>query len=154
LEPVEIDMGTLAQKAFDGLAALEPGRKLWLDLHPLPAAHGTLALIRQVWVNLIGNSIKFTKNREVGEIEIGTQDGGHEGPIYYVKDNGAGFDMRLSNKLFRVFERLHTVEQFEGTGVGLALVQRIVQRHGGRIWAEGEVKRGATFYFTLPNPTT
>jgi PAS domain S-box-containing protein len=152
LEPTPIDMRTLAQTVFDGLAALEPGRRLWLDLHQLPPALGTQPLIRQVWANLIGNAIKFTKDREVGEIEIGTRESENGEQAYYIKDNGAGFDMRHANKLFGVFERLHTADQFDGTGVGLALVQRIVQRHGGRIWAEAEVDRGATFFFTLPNP--
>jgi len=152
MEPSEIDMSTMAQEVFERLGALEPERKLRLDLRPLPPASGTRPMIRQVWANLIGNAIKFTKEREVAEIEIGAQDGGEGGPIYYVKDNGAGFDMRQVGRLFNVFQRLHSVEEFEGAGVGLAIVQRIVQRHGGRAWAEGEVKRGAAFYFTLPNP--
>ena len=152
IEPVPIDMHALAQAVFDELAALDPERKLRLDLHPLPPARGTQAMIRQVWANLIGNAIKFTTGREVGEIEIGAREGGDGGQIYYVKDNGAGFDMRYVAKLFGVFQRLHSAAEFPGTGVGLALVQRIVQRHGGRVWAEAELKKGATFYFTIPNP--
>ena len=151
LAPSTIDMGSMAQGVFDELAGLESGRKLHLDLHPLPAAQGTLSMVRQVWVNLIGNAIKFTKERAVGEIEIGARSGGDGTPIYYVRDNGAGFDMRYAAKLFGVFQRLHAMTEFEGTGVGLALVQRIVQRHGGRIWAEAELQRGATFSFTLPS---
>jgi light-regulated signal transduction histidine kinase (bacteriophytochrome) len=149
LEPMPIDMHVLAQSVFDELAAHEPGRKLRLDLHPLPAARGTQSMVRQVWVNLISNAIKFTKDREVGEIEIGAQEGEDGVPVYHVKDNGAGFDMRYADKLFGVFQRLHAMDEFEGTGVGLALVHRIVQRHGGRVWAEAAVDRGATFYFTL-----
>ena len=152
MAPSEIDMRALAQAAFDALAALEPERKLWLDLHLLPPARGTERMIRQVWMNLIGNAIKFTKQREVAEIEIGTRDADDGTPIYYIKDNGAGFEMRQAGKLFVVFQRLHSVEEFEGTGVGLALVQRIVQRHGGRIWGEGKIEQGATFYFTLSGP--
>ena len=109
-------------------------------------------MIKQVWVNLISNAIKFTKEREVGEIEIGVRDAGEGTHLYYVKDNGAGFDMRYVDKVFGVFQRLHSTEEFEGTGVGLALVQRIVQRHEGRVWAEGKVGGGATISFTLPNP--
>ena len=153
-QPVEsapIDMQALAREVFDELAALDPGRKLRLDLHPLPPALGTPAMIRQVWVNLIGNAIKFTKERETGEIEIGVREGEDGVPVYYVKDNGAGYDMRHAEKLFGVFQRLHSQQEFPGTGVGLSLVQRIVRRHGGRVRAEGEVEKGATFYFTLPN---
>ncbi|MCE9608731.1 MAG: ATP-binding protein [Chthoniobacter sp.] len=106
-------------------------------------------MIRQVWVNLIGNAIKFTSERAVGEIGIGAREDEEGGTRYYVKDNGAGFDMRYVGKLFGVFQRLHTKEEFDGTGVGLALVQRIVQRHGGKVAAEGEVDRGATFSFTM-----
>ena len=152
LEPVPIDMHALAREVFDELAALAPDRKLRFDLHPLPPAVGTLAMIRQVWANLIGNAIKFTQGREPGEIEIGTREGEDGAPVYYVKDNGAGFDMRFAGKLFGIFQRFHGAEEFPGTGVGLALVQRIVHRHGGGIRAEAEVNRGATFYFTLSNP--
>ena len=111
-------------------------------------------MIRQVWVNLLSNAVKFTKEREAGEIEVGATEDRAEGTIYYVKDNGAGFDMRYADKLFGVFQRLHSAGEFPGTGVGLALVQRIVQRHGGRVWAEAEVNRGATFSFTLSQPRT
>jgi light-regulated signal transduction histidine kinase (bacteriophytochrome) len=121
------------------------------ELHPLPLAQGTEAMIRQVWINLLTNALKFTKEREVAEIEIGVKEAESGGRIYYVKDNGVGFDMRYVDKLFGVFQRLHNQQQFPGTGVGLALVQHIVQRHGGRVWAEAEVNHGATFYFTLPN---
>ena len=152
IEPARIDMHALAKSVFDELTALEPERKLHLDLQPLPPASGAEAMIRQVWVNLISNAIKFTRGRAVGEIEIGTGDGGDDGTVYYVKDNGAGFDMRYAGKLFGVFQRLHAQQEFSGTGVGLALVQRIVQRHGGRVWAEAEVDRGATFSFTFANP--
>ena len=150
MEPEPIDMQAMAHGVFKELAAFDPGRKLRLVLHRIPAARGTPAMIRQVWVNLISNAIKFTGGREVGEIEIGARPGDAGERIYYVKDNGAGFDMRHVKRLFGVFQRLHAVDEFEGTGVGLALVQRIVQRHGGRVWAEGEVDRGATFSFTFP----
>jgi light-regulated signal transduction histidine kinase (bacteriophytochrome) len=152
LAPSPIAMHALAQAVFDSLAGLEPERKLRLHLHPLPPAHGTPGMIRQVWMNLIGNAIKFTAGREVAEIEIGTQTGANGEVIYCVRDNGAGFDMRFADKIFEVFQRLHSMEEFEGTGVGLALVQRVVERHGGKIWAEGKVDGGAAFFFTLQNP--
>lgn len=151
IEPALIDMHTMAQDVYDELAAGNPERKLSLDLQELPPAHGSEALVRQVWVNLISNAIKFTRDREVGEIEIGSKQDEDGELIYHVKDNGAGFDMRHADKLFGVFQRLHTQEEFSGTGVGLALVQRIVHRHGGRIWAQSEPDHGAAFYFTLPN---
>jgi two-component system sensor kinase len=158
VEPVIIDMGTMAQKVFQELAATYPGRTIHLNLHPIPPALGTEAMFKQLWINLIGNSVKFTMKREVAEIEIGVMPGeqgehGDEGEqIYFIRDNGAGFDMRYVDKLFGVFQRLHSKEDFPGTGVGLALVQRIINRHGGRIWAKGEVEKGATFFFTIPDP--
>ena len=149
--PAPINMEAMALGVYDELAALESERKIRLDLRPLPPAYGTEAMIRQLWVNLIGNAIKFTKERETAEIVIGAQQSDEGVATYYVKDNGAGFDMRYANKLFGVFQRLHTQQEFPGTGVGLALVNRIVQRHGGRVWAEAEIDRGATIYFTLAN---
>ena len=151
IEPRPIRMHELAKDVYDELAAREPDRQLRLNLQPLPPAFGTEAMIRQVWVNLIANAIKFTKGRPVAEIEIGTHHSDDNQVIYYVKDNGAGFDMRYANKLFGVFQRLHNQQEFPGTGVGLALVQRIIQRHGGKVWAEATVGREAIFYFTLPN---
>jgi len=118
-------------------------------LTPLPPASGDAALLRNVLINLIGNAFKFSANRAHPKVEIGAQQDGPE-VTYYVKDNGAGFDMQYAGKLFGVFQRLHRPDEFEGTGVGLALAQRIIQRHGGRIWAEGKVGEGATFFFTLP----
>ena len=150
LEPQEIDMHGLARGVFDELAALETGRELRLALAPLPPARGSEAMLRQVWANLVSNAIKFTSGCAVAEIEIGTRVDADGSAVYFVKDNGAGFDMRYADKLFGVFQRLHAQEEFTGTGVGLALVQRIVSRHGGRVWAEAEVGRGATFFFTIP----
>ncbi len=148
---MEIDMGTMAQKVFDECAAQAPDRKLQLKLHPsLPRAWGDAVLLPRVWVNLISNAIKYTRTKPVAEIEITGCADDVGGVVYCVKDNGVGFDMKYVQKLFGVFQRLHAESDFEGTGVGLALVQRIVQRHGGRVWAEGEVNKGATFHFTLP----
>jgi two-component system, sensor histidine kinase and response regulator len=144
-----LDMTALAQSVFEELASRQVGRKPELELKPLPPARGDEALMRQVFVNLLSNAVKFTGPREVGRIEIAGQTGSQEN-TYYVKDNGVGFDARYANKLFGVFQRLHGHEEFEGTGVGLAVVQRIINRHGGRVWAESIVNEGATFYFTVP----
>ena len=120
-----------------------------LRIKKLPPAHGDGSMIRQVFVNLISNAIKFTRPKKTAVIEVGSKVE-ENSSVYYVKDNGVGFEMQYVDKLFGVFQRLHTAEEFEGTGVGLALVQRIIRRHGGRVSAEGKVNTGATIYFTLP----
>jgi PAS domain S-box-containing protein len=145
----KLNMGALVERVIAELHEVTAGRNLKWDLKPLPSARGDSALIAQVWSSLLANAIKFTAPRETAIIEIGCLRDGDQN-IFYVKDNGVGFDMKYSHKLFEVFQRLHRAEEFEGTGVGLALVQRIIVRHGGRIWAEGEVDAGATFYFSLP----
>ncbi|MDB5226727.1 MAG: Phytochrome-like protein cph1 [Bacteroidota bacterium] len=121
-----------------------------IDFHisPLPPAQADNIAIKQVWVNLLSNAVKYSSIKETAIIEIGSEIKDNE-IIYYIKDNGAGFDMRYADKLFGVFQRLHSNEEFEGTGVGLALVHRIISKHGGRVWGEGKVNEGATFYFTL-----
>ncbi len=146
-----IDMETMTKSVFEELAAQEPGRKIKIKFtaHASPPVYGDSSMIRQVLVNLLSNAIKFTRPRENAQIEFGYLPKLGDG-AYYIKDNGVGFDMRYLNKLFGVFQRLHSVAEFEGTGVGLALVNRIIARHGGRVWAEGIVDQGATFYFTLP----
>lgn len=105
-------------------------------------------MIRQVWINLISNALKYTSKKEVTQIEVGSFRKDNK-KVYYVSDNGAGFDMKYADKLFGVFQRLHKMNEFEGTGVGLALVKTIVKRHGGEVWAEGKVNEGAKFYFSL-----
>ncbi len=124
-------------------------REIEWNIEELPSVHGDYALIRQVWINLIENAIKYTRPREKARIEIRALAKENE-IIYSVSDNGVGFDMKYADKLFDVFQRLHSMEDFEGTGIGLATVQRIIARHGGRVWAEGKMDGGATFYFTLP----
>ncbi len=154
VNPEPIDMRALAQETFAELQEMGTNhRKIAFKVDPLPAALGTQAMVRQVWTNLISNALKFTRGREVAQIEIGSSPDAGGDAVYYIKDNGVGFDMRHAGKLFGVFQRLHTEKEFEGTGAGLALVQRIVNRHGGRVWAEAEQGKGATFFFTLPTPT-
>ncbi len=114
----------------------------------LPAAHGDPALLKQVWINLLSNAIKYSRHAEQARIEIGSL-AEPRAKVYFVRDNGAGFDMKYAGKLFGVFQRLHRADEFEGTGIGLATVQRMVHRHGGRVWAEAKPNQGATFYFTL-----
>jgi light-regulated signal transduction histidine kinase (bacteriophytochrome) len=115
----------------------------------LPPAEADQALLHQVWINLISNAIKYSGKKENPEVEIGSEEAETE-TVYYVKDNGSGFDMNYAHKLFGVFQRLHTPDEFEGTGVGLAIVHKIVIKHGGRVWAEASPGEGASFYFTLP----
>jgi PAS domain S-box-containing protein len=143
-----LDMRALAEAVFHELAPAPP-RQVRLAIGELPEALADGALIRQVLGNLLSNALKFTGPRERPELEISGRLEGGEG-VYVVRDNGVGFDMRYAGKLFGVFQRLHSSREFEGTGVGLALVQRIVTRHGGRVWAEGRVGEGATFGFSLP----
>ena len=126
------------------------GREITWKIARLPACHGDRAMLRVVFVNLIANAVKFTRMRKPAEIEIGSIDGKRNDVEIFVKDNGAGFDMQYENKLFGVFQRLHLTEEFEGTGIGLATVHRIIQRHGGTVRAEGAVDRGATFHVSLP----
>ncbi len=123
-------------------------RQVDITVGELPPCRGEPALLKQVWVNLLSNAVKYTRQRDAARIEVGCRDGDGE-RVYFVRDNGVGFNMRYAHKLFGVFQRLHRAEDYEGTGVGLAIVHRIVQRHGGRVWAEAEPDRGATFYFTL-----
>ena len=149
VKAVDLDMGTLVRNVVKELHNILGDRRVEWDLKPLPATRADRALMHQVWVNLLGNALKFTRLKEVAVIEVGCRSAGDE-DIYYVKDNGVGFDMQFAHKLFGVFQRLHRYEEFEGTGVGLALVQRIVQRHGGRVWAEGQLNGGACFDFSLP----
>ena len=149
LETRHVDMRELARGVAQDVQRTEGERRLTIHVEELPPAQGDRALLRQVVSNLVQNAAKFSRGKPAAQIDVGFQPNGNEN-VYYVKDNGAGFDPRYADKLFGVFQRLHQAEEFEGTGVGLAIVKRIVQRHGGRVWAESKVDEGATFYFTLP----
>ena len=149
LQLAPVDMTRLARLVADELERDAQGRSLSLTVGELPPANGDPNMLRQVWVNLISNALKYTGPRQNAAIEIFGRSDATEN-VYTVKDNGVGFDMNYVDKLFGVFQRLHSSSEFEGTGVGLALVQRIVLRHGGRVWAEGRLDEGATFHFTMP----
>lgn len=149
LKATRCDLTALTQDIFDSLESPLRSRIKHFELKELPPAHGDPAMLRQVLFNLIANAVKFSRHALSPSVEIGGM--AREGQnTYYVKDNGVGFDPRYGHKLFGVFQRLHSESEFEGTGVGLALVQRIIHRHGGNVWAEGKLNGGATFYFTLP----
>jgi PAS domain S-box-containing protein len=143
-----VDTNRLALNVLEELKSQLDGRQVEMKVGKLPLCYGDPALLKQVWVNLISNAIKYTRGREPAIVEIDCAREKDEN-VFLVRDNGAGFDMQYANKLFGVFQRLHRNDEFEGTGVGLAIVQRIVHRHGGRIWADAAVNCGATFYFTL-----
>ncbi len=149
VELTAIDVSEIAEAVFQEMRQTAQGRVPKFRCGPLPASLGNRMMIRQVIVNLLSNAIKFTAPRETACIEVGGWPEGKQN-VYYVKDNGVGFDMQHAGRLFKVFERLHNVEELGGNGVGLSIVQRIVARHGGRVWAEGKINGGATFYFTLP----
>lgn len=144
-----VDMAAMAANVIEGLRSAFPGREIETKLDAIPPCMGDPSLLRQVWINLLGNAFKFTGARERAVIEVGFSGESGEN-LYFVRDNGAGFDMRQSDRLFSVFQRLHHADEFEGTGVGLSIVQRIILRHGGRIWAQAAVGEGATFQFALP----
>ncbi|HYY93022.1 MAG TPA: ATP-binding protein [Pyrinomonadaceae bacterium] len=148
LTRTRIDMAGMARSTFDELGP--QAQAATLRVPELPPAYGDPAMVRQVFANLLSNALKFAGKDGGAVVEVGGRNGGGEN-TYFVRDNGVGFDMAYADKLFGVFQRLHSNEEFEGTGVGLAIVNRIVHRHGGRVWAEGEPGAGATFYFTLPS---
>jgi len=144
-----IDMHTLANSVYNEIANETDKERIGFHLQNIPAAYGDPAMVQQVWVNLISNAIKFSSKQPKPLIEVGNITENQEN-IYFVSDNGVGFNMAYADKLFGVFQRLHTTKEFEGTGVGLAIVQRIVSRMNGRVWARADENKGATFYFTLP----
>jgi len=145
-----VNMRSIVDRALQELSPALDGRQVEVVIGELPDAACDPALVEQVFVNLLSNAFKYSRRREHARVEVGVLEANAiEGPTYFVRDNGAGFDMEYAGKLFGVFQRMHRSEDFEGTGVGLAIVQRIVERHGGRVWAEAKVDAGATFYFTV-----
>ncbi len=149
ISPSAVDMEELVRTALKDLGPALAGRDVHVEIKPLPPSDGDASMFRLLWTNLLDNALKFTRPKPEGVIEVGARAGKGE-MVYYVKDNGVGFDMRYVDKLFGVFQRLHGQSEFPGTGIGLAIVKRIVARHGGRVWAEGKVGQGATVYFALP----
>jgi PAS domain S-box-containing protein len=148
LQKQKVNNDKLVRSVIDDLNAQQTGRQIDLRVGELPESVGDPALLKQVWINLLSNAFKYTRHRAAALVEVGCLRESGEA-IYFVRDNGAGFDTRYASKLFGVFQRLHRAEDYEGTGVGLAIVQRIIHRHGGRVWADAAVDRGATFSFTL-----
>jgi light-regulated signal transduction histidine kinase (bacteriophytochrome) len=140
----------LLEESLRGLQPECEGREIVWKIGALPTVDADRSMLRQVWDNLMSNAIKYTRPRTPAQIEIGCAEKSEAEAVIFVRDNGVGFDMQYSGKLFNVFQRLHSAEEFEGTGIGLANVHRIIRRHGGRTWAEGKVGAGATVYFSLP----
>ncbi|RIE17593.1 ATP-binding protein, partial [Candidatus Cryosericum septentrionale] len=147
----ETDISALAADVTGELALDNPQRDVQLTIEPGMAATGDPQLLRIVLVNLLGNAWKFTSRRQHAHVSMGTVRDPEHGPAFFVRDDGVGFDAKYKEKLFVAFQRLHAQEEFPGTGIGLATIQRVIRRHGGDVWAEGEVDRGATFYFTIPD---
>lgn len=150
-EKVEVNMSQLVNHVVKELKQLEPERNLNIQVQPLPNVKGDRFMLKQVFINLIANAFKYTAKKPEALIQIGTKQENDFSTIIYVKDNGAGFDMRYSDKLFGVFQRLHSSNEFEGNGVGLAIIQKIILKHGGKVWGEGKVDEGACFYVSLPH---
>jgi signal transduction histidine kinase len=150
---VQVDLTALAHDVAREIRAAAPTNTVELVVHDDLRATGDPVLLRAVMANLLGNAWKFTARRRDARVEVGRQEAGESPPVFYVRDNGAGFDMQYADKLFGAFQRLHRQDEFPGTGVGLATVERIVSRHGGRIWAEGRPGEGATFFFSIPEST-
>jgi len=144
------DFNALVADVREELEPISRGRAIEWEIATLPTLDVDPTLLRVVWVNLLSNALKFSAPRPTARIEVGTRREGDGETVFFVRDNGVGFDMSHAEKLFGVFQRLHGREQFDGTGIGLATVRRIVERHGGRVWAVGAIDRGATIYFTLP----
>jgi len=146
----QVDLDELVREVIQELKRETEGRDIQWQIAPLPLVTGDRAMLRVVLVNLVSNALKFTRSRKIAQIEIGCERKNETEAVIFIRDNGVGFEMNYVDKLFGVFQRLHRQEDFEGTGIGLANVGRVISRHGGRTWAEGQVDHGATFYFSLP----
>jgi len=153
LQLLPVSLQQLVQEAMQELREETQERSIDWKIGQLPEVMVDRSMMRLVMINLLANAVKFTGKRERAEIEVGTSSDEADGVVVFVRDNGVGFDMEYADKLFGVFQRLHPAEEYEGTGIGLANVQRIIHRHKGRTWARGEVDQGATFYFSLPKTT-
>jgi len=150
IERTNIPMAVIVDEVMQQVAPADKDPNIRWVVDEIPDIKGDINAVRQVWVNLISNAVKYSANKETPQIEIGSF--GRDGEIvFFVKDNGVGFDEKYLNKLFKVFQRLHSADEFEGTGVGLAIVEKIVSKHGGKVWAEGSKNQGASFYFSLPD---
>ncbi|MEO7046250.1 MAG: ATP-binding protein, partial [Ferruginibacter sp.] len=146
---IDIDSNAVVKQVIDDVNSNETWGKIEWAIHPLPTVKADLNTIMQVWVNLISNAVKYSGNEDKPRIEIGAvQKNGSV--LFFIKDNGVGFDEKYKSKLFKVFQRLHSNQEFEGTGIGLAIVEKIISKHGGEVWAESKLNEGATFYFCLP----
>jgi PAS domain S-box-containing protein len=150
MEFQQVSLRDLVRDVIQDLAPDTTGRTIDWRIGDLPAVQGDASMLRIVLGNLIANAVKFTRSRQAAKIEIGSQPGQNADTVIFMRDNGVGFDMKYAHKLFGVFQRLHRADEFEGTGIGLAIVRRVIARHGGRTWAEGELDQGAVFYFSLP----
>jgi light-regulated signal transduction histidine kinase (bacteriophytochrome) len=158
-----VEPGKIVRLCLAEMQKEQEGRQLEIAIGDMPSCQADATLLKQVWMNLLSNALKYTRKRDAVRIEIGCrteprplanghaprQTGPGSATVYFVKDNGAGFDMKYAHKLFGVFQRLHRAADYDGTGVGLAIVQRIIHRHGGRVWGEAQLNQGATFSFTL-----
>jgi light-regulated signal transduction histidine kinase (bacteriophytochrome) len=153
LRSTRVVLDDIVRESIQRLEMEIQGRNITWKISPLPVVTGDPSMLRQVMANLLSNAVKYSRRRDPAEIEIGSAGAEDGRAIIFVRDNGAGFDMNYADKLFGVFQRLHRADEFEGTGIGLATVRRIITRHAGRVWAEAVPDRGATFYFTLRSAT-
>jgi light-regulated signal transduction histidine kinase (bacteriophytochrome) len=148
------EMSERIRNIFDTLAHVEPQRQVEFKIRSIPGCRADPDLLDQIWINLISNALKFTRKRAKAQVIVGSKECSSTNALateaYFVEDNGVGFDMKYADKLFKVFERLHSSEEYEGSGVGLVIVERIISRHGGQIWVESAIDQGTTFYFTIP----